>query len=98
MTSFWLKIIAAVTMLIDHTGAVFFPQLAVFHIVGRLSFPIYAFLAAEGASKTHRKSRYLLRLGIFALLSEAPFRLAFSLGWENPLPRNVLFTLLCGVA
>lgn len=98
MSAFWLKLIAAASMLTDHIGALFFPQLSVLRIVGRVSFPLYAFLAAEGAANTRRPARYLARLGVFALLSELPFRLAFSVGWEYPLPRNVLFTLLAGVA
>lgn len=98
MSAFWLKLIAAVTMLIDHTGVLFFPQLSVLRVVGRVSFPLYAFLAAEGAANTRRPGHYLARLSLFALLSELPFRLAFSVGWNNLLPQNVLFTLLAGVA
>lgn len=92
-----MKLLAAAAMLIDHIGILFFPQIAVFRVIGRISFPIYAFLAAEGAAKTHSPRRYLVRLGIAALLSELPFRLAFSVPWSSWPPKNVLFTLLCGV-
>lgn len=98
MSAFALKMIAAATMVIDHVGAMFFPQIAVFRVVGRVAFPIYAFLAAEGAAKTRNPSRYLARLAVFALISELPFRMALSVGWDKYTPQNVLFTLLAGVA
>lgn len=60
-----LKIIAAVTMLIDHVGIMFFPGVAIFRIIGRLSFPIFAFMIAEGCRYTRNKLRYFS--GIFAL-------------------------------
>ena len=98
MSAFWLKVIAAAAMLTDHIGALFFPQTAVLRIAGRLAFPIYAFLAAEGAAKTRHPCRYLARLGAFALLSELPFRLAFSISLNKPALLNVLFTLFAGAA
>ena len=48
MTSFVLKLIAAITMLIDHTGLILFPNQMIFRIIGRLAFPIYAYCIAEG--------------------------------------------------
>ncbi len=98
LSAFWLKLIAAATMLIDHVGLLFFPQLAIFRMIGRISFPLYAFLAAEGAANTRHKTRYLARLFLFAMLSELPFRLAFSVSWKEWTPQNVMFTLLAGVA
>lgn len=53
-----LKIIAAVTMFIDHMGLMLFPGNLLFRIIGRLAFPIYAFMIAEGCKYTTRKSRY----------------------------------------
>jgi hypothetical protein len=60
-----LKIIAAASMLIDHIGFMLFPRLTVLRIIGRLSFPIFAFMIAEGAAYTKNKLRYFL--GIFIL-------------------------------
>ena len=60
-----LKIIAAITMLIDHVGIMFFPGVAIFRIIGRLSFPIFAFMIAEGCRYTRNKLRYFA--GIFTL-------------------------------
>ena len=89
-----LKMIACVTMLIDHVGAVLVPSLGL-RIVGRLAFPIYCFLLAEGAHYTRNSKQYAFRLGIVAVLSEVPFDLAFYAGinWQH---QNVMVTLLLG--
>lgn len=76
LTGYHLKLIALITMLIDHIGAVLFPQIALLRIIGRVSFPLYAFLAAEGCRYSRDRGRYALRLGIFALVSEIPYDLA----------------------
>ena len=54
-----LKLIAAFTMLLDHIGHILFPQVLWLRIVGRLAFPIYAFMIAEGCKYTRSKKRYL---------------------------------------
>lgn len=72
-----LKLIACVTMLIDHIGAVFFPSVMILRVIGRLSFPIYCFLLAEGAAYTKHAGKYSLRLLICAIISELPHDLAF---------------------
>ncbi len=98
MTSFWLKIIALVTMIIDHTGHVFFPDNLWFRYIGRIAFPIYVFLVAEGCVHTKDIKKYLLRLGAFALISEIPFDLAF-IGKINFISNtNVFYTFFLGVA
>lgn len=43
-----LKIIAAITMTIDHIGAILFPHILILRIIGRIAFPIFAFMIAEG--------------------------------------------------
>ena len=53
-----LKIIAAVSMLLDHIGYLFFPQMIIFRILGRIAFPIFAFMVAEGCRYTRSKFRY----------------------------------------
>ena len=93
-TSSSLKLIAVITMLIDHFGATVMSQailklpavkadadlyhnmLILYRLIryiGRVAFPIYCFLLVEGFIHTHSKMKYLLRLGIFVLISEIHF-------------------------
>ena len=60
-----LKIIAAISMLLDHAGLLLFPKIILFRIIGRIAFPIFAFMIAEGARYTRSRVRYFL--GIFGL-------------------------------
>jgi len=62
MNSFSLKLLACITMLIDHIGAIFFPDIMFIRIIGRVAFPIYAFLITEGYSRTKNLKRYMSRL------------------------------------
>ena len=55
-----LKIIAAITMLVDHLGVIIFPQYVVFRVIGRISFPLYAFMIAEGCRYTRNRLRHFL--------------------------------------
>lgn len=55
-----LKYIAAITMLIDHAGFLLFPRHIIFRIIGRLAFPIFAFMIAEGCRYTRNKLKYFL--------------------------------------
>lgn len=91
ISAFWLKMIAIAAMTVDHIGYLFFPGVSWMRMVGRLTFPIMAFLIAEGYRHTHDLRRYETRLFVFALISMLPFYLAF--GWVG----NVGFTLLCGL-
>lgn len=97
LDSFTLKWIAMITMLVDHVGAVLFPDQMTFRIIGRLAFPIYCFLLVEGAVHTFDWKKYLVRLSVFALISEIPFDLAFRgrmFDWGS---QNVFFTLAFGL-
>lgn len=63
--------------------------------VGRLAFPIFAFLLVEGFCHTRSRKRYGLSLFVFALISELPWNLVHSGTWHYA-SQNVLFTLLLG--
>lgn len=73
-----LKIIAFVSMIVDHIGAVFFPNIIWFRVVGRIAMPIFAFFVAEGYFYTRNKVRYVLTLLGFMLIAWLPF--CFGLG------------------
>lgn len=88
LTNDMLKIIAVVSMLIDHIGLYFFPNIIIFRIVGRLAFPIFAFLIAEGYFYTKNKLKYFLRLFLFAIIAQIPFCLLNN----NLFSLNILFT------
>lgn len=77
MTSFSLKLLALITMIIDHIGSVFFPDIFLFRFIGRLAFPIYAFLISQGLKHTHNIKKYLKNLFILAFISEIIYDLCF---------------------
>jgi len=93
MSSFVLKIIAVITMLIDHSGYVIFNDFSFMNYIGRLSFPIFAFLITEGYEHTSNLKKYLLRLLLFAIISQIPFMLLFT----GDFTLNILFTLALGL-
>lgn len=68
-----LKLIAAVAMVIDHIGLIFFPQYIIFRIIGRLAFPIFAFMIAEGCHHTRNKLRYFLTMATVATVCQAVY-------------------------
>lgn len=98
INTFTLKMIAIVSMLIDHIGAALFPHITILRVLGRIAFPIFAYTIVEGFVHTHDLKKYMIRLGIFALLSEIPFDLTFSGKIIEFGHQNVFFTLLLGVA
>lgn len=98
LNGFHLKLIAVCTMFIDHMGDTLFPGVMWLRCIGRVAFPIFCFLIAEGCVHTHDRKKYALRLLVFALLSEIPFNLMTGRAVWNPYDQNVLWTLLLGAA
>jgi hypothetical protein len=86
-----LKIIAIATMTIDHIGVILYPDLWFLRIIGRLAFPIFAYLVVLGVESTRKPRKYMLTLLSFGLISQLPYFLAFEI---QPFERlNILFTL-----
>lgn len=96
MSSFVLKIIAIVSMFIDHIGYAIFGGFSYFNYIGRLAFPIFAFQISEGYIHTKNLKKYFLRLFIFAIISQFPFMLFDSL-LTSSFNLNIFFTLLLGL-
>ena len=90
-----LKWIAIITMTVDHVGAVLYPEFEVLRWIGRLSFPLFAYLLILGMENTRNVSNYFIRLFIFALISQLPFFLA--IGTEPFEHLNIFFTLSFGL-
>lgn len=98
-----LKVIAVLTMLCDHFAYIFLDTqknemlYRGLRMIGRISFPIFCFVLVQGFLSTRNVKKYVLRLFLFALLSEIPFDLAF---FHTPFyfgKQNVLFTMLIGM-
>ena len=106
-----LKVLAVVSMIIDHIGYAIVIRLpgaadtgsltnfvyTTLRMIGRFAFPIYCFLLIEGVCHTRNIGRYAFRLFIFALVSEIPFDLAFYGKLFHFDHQNVFFTLCIGV-
>ena len=98
LTSFALHIMAMVFMIFDHLWGVFATDGYLWMTcIGRLTYPIFAFMIVEGYFHTKNLKKYVLRLLIFAWISEIPFNLVMSSSWIAPLHPNVLWTFLIGI-
>ncbi len=96
ITAFGLRLIAIITMFIDHMGYKTFDDLLVLRIIGRIAFPLFAFGIAEGITYTNNYKKYLSRLFVLALISEIPYDLFLSDNWFYLESSNAIFTLLAG--
>lgn len=76
LTGNQLKLIAMVTMTLDHVGLMLLPQYRILRILGRLAFPIYAYMIAEGCRYTHSKGRYFARLFTLGMLCQVVYYFA----------------------
>lgn len=97
MTIFVIKIIACITMVLDHIKYVYEPSTNFFTLyLGRISFPLFAFLLTEGYVHTSNLKKYIKRLVIFGLISQIPFMI-FRTYVGKWLMLNIMFTLLLGI-
>ena len=97
-TSASLHIMAMLFMLCDHLWGTVIPGNDWLTVIGRLTFPIYAFMIVEGYFHTKNLKKYVLRLLIFALFSEIPFNLVMGSRVFYTIHQNVLFTFLIAIA
>lgn len=88
-----LKLLATVSMLLDHTGAILFPQVLALRLVGRLAFPIYAFMVAQGCKYTRSMLRYFLSMFSLGVVCQLVYAFA------APVDRfNILLTFSVSIA
>ena len=88
----FIKLVAILSMLIDHIGAFLFPSILLLRIIGRISFPLFAYQLKIGYLKTSNKKRYIKSLIFFGIISQIPFYFL-----TNELRLNILFSLALGV-
>jgi hypothetical protein len=90
-----LKWLAIITMTVDHVGAVLYQDVEVLRWIGRLAFPLFAYLLILGMENTRNARNYFVRLFVFALISQVPFFLAIDYAPFELL--NIFFTLASGL-
>lgn len=96
-TSFSLHIMAMLFMLCDHLWGTIVPGADWLTCIGRLAFPIFAFMIVEGYFHTKNLKKYVRRLLLFAILSEIPFNLALGSRIFYPIHQNVLWSFLISI-
>ena len=96
-TSFSLHIMAMLFMLCDHLWGTIVAGNDWLTCIGRLTFPIYAFMIIEGYFHTKNLKKYVGRLLLFAVLSEIPFNLAMGSTIFYPIHQNVLWSFLIAI-
>ena len=97
VTSAALHLMAMAFMLCDHLWATVVDGNDWLTCVGRLAFPIFAFMIVEGYFHTRDLKKYVKRMLLFALISEIPFDLMTAGGLFYPLHQNVMFTFLLSI-
>jgi hypothetical protein len=95
LTNYQIKLLAALLMVIDHIGLVFFPGAGIFRFLGRYSFPLFCWLLVQGEAHTRNFWRYLLRLLVMAGLTQPLYNLVLLNGANNQW--NILLTLAIGL-
>ena len=73
MSSNKLKIIACISMLVDHIGFILLPQVTVLRAIGRIAMPIFAFFIAEGCRYTKNKLKYFLQIFLLGIACQSVY-------------------------
>ncbi|WP_422386947.1 TraX family protein [Culicoidibacter larvae] len=89
LTTTQLKTIAIIAMVIDHVGVVFFPNIIIFRIIGRLTFPIMSYFIMKGFLHTSNLKKYFVRIILTLCFSIIPYYLVFDV-WSG----TVMFTFI----
>ncbi|MBR6916437.1 MAG: hypothetical protein IKN36_08760, partial [Clostridia bacterium] len=87
-----VKIIAAISMTVDHVGVLLFPKVYVLRIIGRLAMPLFAWFIAEGMIRTRSPLRYFLRVFTLAVVCQIPYLIV-----EGEFYLGILFTFSCSI-
>ncbi|NLD52264.1 MAG: fimbrial assembly protein, partial [Clostridiales bacterium] len=90
----FIRVVAMVTMLIDHTGVVFFPGVLELRVIGRIAFPLFCWGIVTGFERTGNWPRYALRLLLMGLVAQPFYMLALNHRLHE---FNVMATLLLGL-
>lgn len=94
ITSAVLHIIAMALMLCDHAWATILGQYTILNDLGRVAYPIFAFMLVEGFYHTSNLKKYILRMLVFAFISEIPFNLMTNGVFIYPYHQNVMWTFV----
>ena len=88
-----LKLIAAVSMLIDHIGVIFFPDVDMFRIAGRISYPIFSYMISEGCRYTANRKKYLIKLILVSMVCQGGYYI-----YERSIDMCIMVTFAIAVA
>lgn len=88
-----LKLVAIVTMVVDHVGAIFFPSILWLRVIGRIAFPLFCWGIVIGAERTRNWLRYAMRLLLLAFVTQFFYMKALNHEWYQ---LSVMATLLLG--
>lgn len=88
-----LKLIAMLSMLLDHCGRELFPAIEILPVIGRLAFPVFAFMIAEGCRYTKNRKKYFLQIFLLAAICQAVYYIS-----SGSLYQNVLVTFSLSTA
>ncbi len=95
MSSFVIKLIGLCTMFCDHFNNAVIGHFSYLNLIGRIAFPLFAFQLSQSYTHTKNLTKFLFRLLVFAIISQAPFMLFLST-YTSPLALNIGFTMILG--